>query len=111
LKKLSSTKDTIKISEKDRNNSSNMPSQYARVKNTVKGEEEVQDGTEQDCGFIDEFLEEAVNASNIYESRQDTEYDFWTLEHNVHTSISMNNTSYNKCMKLLSHQKDIISVC
>ena len=101
LKKSSSGKDTIKVSEKERNNSSNMPSQYARVKNTVKGEEEVQDGTEQDYGFIDEFLEEAINTSNIYESQQETDYDFWSSEHNVHASISINNTLYNKCMNLL----------
>ena len=48
-----------------------MPSQYARVKNTLKGEEEVQDGTEQDYGFINEFLEEAVDTS-----QQETDYDF-----------------------------------
>jgi hypothetical protein len=36
----------------------------------VKGEEELQDGTEQDYAFIEEFLEEAVNTSNIYQSHQ-----------------------------------------
>jgi hypothetical protein len=103
LKKSSSiiSKDTIKVSEKDKNNASNMPSQYAKVKNTVKGEKEVQDGTEHDYGFIEEFLEEAVNTSHIYESQQEKEYDFWTSEHNVHTGISINNTLHNKCMSLL----------
>jgi hypothetical protein len=67
----------------------------------MKGEEELQDGTEQDYGFIDEFLEEAVNTSNIYESQQETDYDYWTSEHNIHTSISINNTRYNKCINLL----------
>ena len=76
LKKSSNGKDTITASEKERNSSSNMPSQYSRVKNVVKGEEEVQDSREQDYGFIDEFLEEAVNTSNIYESQQETDYDF-----------------------------------
>jgi hypothetical protein len=100
-KKMSSSKkDTVKVPEKDRNHSSNMPNKYAKVKNTVKGEEELQDGTEQDYGFIDEFLEEAVNTSNIYESQQD-DYAYWTSEHNIHTSISINNTLYNKCMNLL----------
>jgi hypothetical protein len=46
MKKSSSKKDTIKVPEKDRTNFSNMPNQYAKVKNTVKGEEELQDGTE-----------------------------------------------------------------
>ena len=77
-----------------------MPNQYAKVKSTVKGEEELQDGTEQDYGFIDEFREEAVNTSNIYESQQD-DYDYWTSEHNIHTTISINNTLNNKCMNLL----------
>jgi hypothetical protein len=76
----------------------------------VKGEEDLQDGTEQDYEFIDEFHEEAVNAFNLYESQQDTDYDFWTSEDNVHTSISINNTLKNKCMNLLSYQKDIMSV-
>jgi hypothetical protein len=34
----------------------------------VKGEEELQEGIDQDYGFIDEFLEEALHTSNIYES-------------------------------------------
>jgi hypothetical protein len=33
-----------------------MPSQYGRVKNTVKGEGEVQDDIDQDYGFIDDSL-------------------------------------------------------
>jgi hypothetical protein len=78
-----------------------VPNQYAKVKNTVKGEEELQDGSEQDYGFIDEFLEEAVNTSNIYESQQETDYDYWTSERSIHTSISINNNLYNKCMNLL----------
>jgi hypothetical protein len=103
MKKSSSKKDTIKVPEKDRINSNytNMPNQYAKVKNTVKGEEELQDGSGQDYGFIDEFLEEAVNTSKIDESQQETDYDYWTSEHNIHTSVSINNTLYNKCMHLL----------
>jgi hypothetical protein len=97
----SSKKDTIKVPEMDRTNSSNMPNQYTKVKNTVKWEEELQDSTEQDYGFIDEFLEKVVNTSNIYESQQETDYDYWTSEHNIHTSISINNTLYNKCMNVL----------
>jgi hypothetical protein len=95
MKKSSSKKDTIKVPEKDRTNSSNMPNQY------VKGEEELQDGTELDYGFIDGFLKEVVNTSNIYKSYRETDYDYWTSEHNIHTSISKNNTLYNKCMNIL----------
>jgi hypothetical protein len=42
-----------------------------------------------------------LNTSNIVEAQQDTDYDFWTSDHNVHTSISINNTLYKKCMNLL----------
>lgn len=34
-----------------------MLSLFARAKNTVKGEEVIQDGTGHDYGLIDEFLE------------------------------------------------------
>ena len=89
------------MSERNKNTSSKLPSQYAKVKNAVKGDQELQDGKEQDYGFIDEFLEEAVNTSKIYESQQETDYDYWTSEHNIHTSISINITLYNKYMNLL----------
>ena len=97
----SSTKDTTKNSDKDKN-SSNLPNQYEKVKNSVKGgEEEVQDDTDHTYCFIDEYLEEAINTSNIYESRHGTDYDYCISEHNAHASISMNNFLQNKCMNLL----------
>jgi hypothetical protein len=56
----------------------------------------------QDSTGSDEEVDiSAVNTSNIYESQQETDYDYWTSEHSIHTSISMNNTLYNKCMNLL----------
>jgi hypothetical protein len=86
--------DAFKMSERNKNTSSKLPNQYAKVKNAVKGEEEVQNDTDHNYGFVDEFLEEALNTSNIYEAQQDTDYDFWISDHNVHTSISINNTLY-----------------
>jgi hypothetical protein len=93
--------DAFKMSERNKNTSSKLPNQFAKVKNAVKGEEEVQDDTDQNYGFVDEFLEEAFNTSNIYEAQQDTGYDFWSSGHNVHTSICINNTLYKKYMNLL----------
>jgi hypothetical protein len=49
----------------------------------MKGEEEVQDDTEHTYRCIDEFLEEIVNTSNMYESRQETNYDLWISELNL----------------------------
>ena len=67
----------------------------------MKGEKKVQEETDHTYGFIDEYLEEAVNTSNIYESRQEIDCDYWISEHNAHASISINNTLHNKCMNLL----------
>jgi hypothetical protein len=94
--------DAIKMSECNNNTSSNqLPNQCAKVKNAVKGEEDIQNDTDYNYGFVDEFLEEALNTSNIFEAQQDTDYYFWISEHNVHTSISINNTLYKKCLNLL----------
>jgi hypothetical protein len=67
----------------------------------MKGEEEVQDDTDHGYGFVDKFLEEALNTANIYEAQQGTDYDIWISDHNVRTSIRMNNTLYNTCVHLL----------
>jgi hypothetical protein len=64
-----------KISDTNRNNS-NIPNQHAKVENTLKGEEELQANTNHTFGFIDEYLEEAINTSNIYEYTQKTDYHY-----------------------------------
>jgi hypothetical protein len=116
-KKSSDTNDNdaFKMSESNNNTSSKLPNQYAKVKNAVKGEEEVQDDIDHNYGFVDEFLEKAWSTSNIYEAQQDTDYDFWSSDHNVHTSISINNTLYKKCMNLLflqeNHHISILDGC
>jgi hypothetical protein len=51
--------------------------------------------------FIDEYLEEVINTSNVYESTQEIDYNDWISEHNSHASISVNNTFYDKSMNLL----------
>ena len=65
-----------------------MPNQYEQVKHAVKGEEDIQDNTghTHTFGFIDEYLEEAINTSNMYESTQETDYDYWISEHSVHAN-------------------------
>jgi hypothetical protein len=62
IKKMTSTsgsKDTTKISDKDENHF-NIPNQYANVKNSLKGEEEIQADKDNTYGFIDEYLREAI---------------------------------------------------
>jgi hypothetical protein len=60
--------DAFKMSERNKNSSSKLPNQYAKVENNAKGEEEFQDDADLNYGFVDEFLEVALNASNIYEA-------------------------------------------
>ena len=62
----------------------------------MRGEEAVQEDSDQTYSFVDEFLEEAARSSSKYKSGQEVEDDFWTAEHNIHTSISVSNTLHNK---------------
>jgi hypothetical protein len=61
---------SFEMSERNKNTPSKMPNQFAKVKNTVKWEEEVQDETDHGYGFVDEFLEKALSTFNIFESQQ-----------------------------------------
>jgi hypothetical protein len=58
-KTLALSKSTAVPNDKETNNS-NLPNQYARVKNVAKGEDVIKDNTDQTYAFVDEFLEEAM---------------------------------------------------
>jgi hypothetical protein len=64
---LDTNQDPVKVPDKKENNNT-IPNQYAKVKNALKGEEDVQNDADQNYTFIDELLEEAVKNSNINES-------------------------------------------
>jgi hypothetical protein len=98
-KLLSQSKNKVLATDKDNNNPS-MPNQHARVKNAAKGEEVAQDIVTQTYGYVDEFLEEAIKSSSLYESDQDSEYEYWTTDCYSHATFSIRNTSHNTCMKL-----------
>jgi hypothetical protein len=80
---------------------SNMPNQYARVKNVAKGEDVIKDNTDQIHAFVDEFLEESMKISNIYEADEDVDYEYLSSNHNAHATLSISNSLHNKCMSLL----------
>jgi hypothetical protein len=80
---------------------SNMPNQYARVKNVAKGEHIFKENTDQTYAFVDEFLEEAIKSSNIYGADEDVDYEYWSSNHNAHAILSISNSLLSKCMKLL----------
>jgi hypothetical protein len=65
-KSLALSKSTAIPNDKETNNS-NMPNQYARVKNVAKEEDVIKENTDQTYDFVDEFLEEAMKSSSFYQ--------------------------------------------
>jgi hypothetical protein len=90
-KSLAFSKSTAVPNDKDTNNS-NLPNQYARVKNVAKGEDVIKENTDQTYAFVDEFLEKAMKRSSLYEADQDVD------------------SLHNKCMNLLHLPENITSV-
>jgi hypothetical protein len=43
----------------------------------VEEEEELQADEDHNYDFIDEYLKETINTSNIHESTQDIDYNYW----------------------------------
>jgi hypothetical protein len=76
-KSLALSKSTAIPNDKETNNS-NMPNQYARVKNVAKGEDVIKDDTDQTYAFVDKFLDEAMKNSSLYETDQDVDYEYWS---------------------------------
>jgi hypothetical protein len=99
-KSLALSKSTAVSNDKD-NSNSNMPNQYARVKNVVKWEDVIKDNTDQTYAFVDEFFEETIKSSSLYEADEDVDYENWSSNHNDHATLSMSNFLHNKCMNLL----------
>jgi hypothetical protein len=99
-KSLALSKSTAVPNDKEISNT-NMPNQYARVKNVAKGEDIIKDNTNQTYAFVDEFLEEAIKSSSMYETDEDADYEYWSSNHNAHTTLSKSNYLHRKCMSLL----------
>jgi hypothetical protein len=86
-KSLALSKSTALPNDKDTNNS-NIPNQYARVKNVTKGEDVIKDNTDQNYAFV-------------VESDEDVCYEYWSSNHHAHVTLNMSNSLHNKCMNLL----------
>jgi hypothetical protein len=103
-KSLALSKSTALTNDKDTNNS-NMPNQYVRVKNVAKVEDVIKDNADQTYAFndVDEFLEEALTRSSLYETDEDVDvdYEYWSSNHNAHETLSISNSLHKKCMNLL----------
>jgi hypothetical protein len=109
-KSLALSKSTAVPNDKDTNNS-NMPNQYAKVKNVAKGEDVIKENTGQTYAFVDEFLDEGMKKSSIYETDEDVDVDheYWSSNHNAHATINISNSLHEKCMNLL-HLSEIYHI-
>jgi hypothetical protein len=73
-KSLVSSKSTAVSNDKDTRNS-NMPNQYTRVKNIAKGKKIIKENTDHNYAFVDEYLEEAMKSSSIYQAYEDLDHE------------------------------------
>jgi hypothetical protein len=100
-KSLALSKSTTVPNDKETNNA-NMLNQYARVKNVAKGEDIIKENTDQTYAFVDEFPEEAMKRSSLYEADQDVDYEYWSSNHHAHAKLSISSSLHKKCMNLLN---------
>jgi hypothetical protein len=94
-------KKSIAVNNEKETSNSTMPNQYARVKNVAKWDDIIKQNTDQTYAFVDEFLEEAMKISRIYEADEDVDYEHWSSNHNAHATLSISNSLHNKCMNIL----------
>jgi hypothetical protein len=80
---------SISVPNDNEISASNLPNQYARVKNVAKGEDVIKEDTDQTYVFVDEFLEEAMKRSSIYETDEDVDYEYWSSNHIGHQTIML----------------------
>jgi hypothetical protein len=99
-KSLVLSKSTAIPNEKETNNS-NMPNQYTRVKNVARGEDVINDKTDQTYAFVDDFLEEETKSSSIYEPDEDVDCEYWSSNPDAHATLSISDSLHNICMNLL----------
>jgi hypothetical protein len=99
-KSFAISKSTAVPNYKETNNA-NMPNQYTRVTNVAIGEDVIKNNRDQTYAFADEFLEEVIKSSSLYEADEDVDYEYWSSNHNAHATLSINSSLNNKCMKIL----------
>jgi hypothetical protein len=99
-KSLALSKSTAVPNDKDTSNS-NITNQYARVKNVAKGEDVIKENTYQTHAFADEFLEEAMKHSSLYETDEDLDYEYWSSNHNAYATLSISNSLQKNCMNMI----------
>jgi superfamily II RNA helicase len=99
-KSLALSKSTDVPNDKETNNS-NMPNQYARMKNVAKGEDVIKENTDQTYAVVDDFVEEAMKSSSLYETYEDVDYEYWSSNHDALATLSISDSLHNECMNLI----------
>jgi hypothetical protein len=46
-------------------------------------------------------VKKAMKSSSIYETDQDVDYEYWSSNHNAHSTLSVSNSLHLKCMNLI----------
>jgi hypothetical protein len=87
MKKSLALSKVIAIPNDKETRNSNMPNQYARVKNVAKGEDVIKQNTDRTYAFVDEFLDEAMKSSSLYEADEDVDYEYWCLRTRMGSSF------------------------
>jgi hypothetical protein len=98
-KSLALSKSSAVSNDKETSNSNNQ-NQYAKMKIVAKGEESIKENKDQTYAFVDEFLEESMRISCIFEAYEDVDYLYWSSNHNAHATLSISNFLHNKCMNV-----------
>jgi hypothetical protein len=101
MKKSIALSKSIPVSNDKETSNSNMPNQYARVKNVAKVEDGIKENTDQTYAFVDEFLQEAMKSSNTYEADGDVDHEYLSSNHHAHAPLSISISLHNKCLDLL----------
>jgi hypothetical protein len=61
----------------------------------------VQEDKMQNYDYVDDLIEESIRKYTLYEHGNNEECDYWTVDHNANTSISVSNSLHNTFMSLL----------
>jgi hypothetical protein len=101
MKKSIALSKSIAVSNDKETSNANLPNQDASVKNVAKGEDVIKENTNQTYAFVDEFLEEEIKISSIYETDEDVDYEYWSSNHNAHATLIISDSLHNKFMNLL----------
>jgi hypothetical protein len=57
------------------------------MKDFAKEEDVIKENTDQTYAFVDEFIEQAMKISSLYEADEDVDYEYRSSNHNSHATL------------------------